>query len=59
MQIWDRHPTSEILKTLEMELAKAKNELRCAKNDVEKTTNRVNFMLSAVHHLQNKKDMKI
>jgi hypothetical protein len=40
-----------------MELAKAKNELQCAKRDVEKTNNRVNFMLSAIHHLQ--KDMKI
>jgi len=57
MQIWNDLNHSEILKTLEMELAKAKNELQCAKRDVEKTNNRVNFMLSAIHHLQ--KDMKI
>lgn len=57
MQIWNDLSHAEILKTLEMELAKAKNELRCAKNDLEKSTNRVNFMLSAIHHLQ--KDMKI
>lgn len=41
-----------------MELAKAKNELRCANADVEKANNRVNFMLSAVHHLQKNEDLK-
>lgn len=40
-----------------MELAKAKAELNCAHRDVEKAKNRVNFMLTAVHHLQQKQDM--
>ena len=41
-----------------MELAKAKNELRCAQQDINKTHNRVTFLLTAIHHLQ-EKDMKI
>lgn len=40
------------------ETAKAKNELRCAKADIDKTQNRITFLLTAVHHLQ-QKDMKI
>jgi hypothetical protein len=40
-----------------MELAKAKNELQCLRKDAEKVNNRLNFVLSAVHHLQEKQDM--
>jgi len=32
-----------------MEIAKAQNEIRCAKADVEKASNRLAFCLSAVH----------
>lgn len=44
-----------------MELAKSKAELKCLLADAEKVNNRVNFMLSAVHHLQTRdiKDLKI
>lgn len=44
----------EIMKTLEMELAKAQNELRCAEADVQKSKNRIAFVLTAVHHLKDK-----
>jgi len=44
-----------------MELAKSKAELKCLLTDAEKVNNRVNFLLSAVHHLQTRdtKDMKV
>ncbi len=58
MQIWKQKTTAEILKTLEMELAKAKNELKCLTQDAGKVSNRVNFLLTAVHALQDK-DLKI
>lgn len=44
----------EILKTLEMELAKAQNELRCAEADVQKSKNRMAFALTAIHYLKDK-----
>jgi len=60
MQVWDRHPTKDILKSLEMELAKAQNELNCAKGDIEKIASRVAFCLTAIHNLKKRhEDMKI
>lgn len=53
MQIWNKHTPQEILQTLEMELAKAQAELRCAETDIQKAKNRIAFLLTAVHHLQN------
>jgi len=40
-----------------MEIAKAKNELRCAEKDMNKAQNRIAFTLSAIHHL-NDRDIK-
>ena len=54
MQIWNKHSLSEILKSLEAEIAKAQNELNCAKRDVEKASNRIAFVLSAVHNLKDR-----
>lgn len=39
---------------MEMEIAKAQNELRCAKGDVEKASNRIAFCLSAIHNLKHR-----
>lgn len=44
---------SEIIQTLEMEIAKANNELKCAHTDVEKANNRIKFCLTALHYLKN------
>lgn len=41
-----------------MELAKAKSELHCAEADIRKAKNRIAFIMTAIHHLQNK-DMKV
>lgn len=54
MQIWQQHSTTEILKSIEEELAKALAELRCARNDIEKAQNRIRFTLSAVHALKSR-----
>ncbi len=43
------------MKSLEMEMAKARNELRCAQGDLNKINNRVAFVLSAIHAI---KDME-
>ena len=39
---------------MEMEIAKAKNELRCAEADVAKANSRIAFVLSAIHNLNNR-----
>lgn len=54
MQIWDNHKTKDILKSIEQEVAKAQNELACAKGDVNKAQKRMAFALSALHNLHNR-----
>tara|TARA_R110000796_G_scaffold104919_2_gene214895 strand:- start:256 stop:432 length:177 start_codon:yes stop_codon:yes gene_type:complete len=54
MQIWETKTIPEILKSIEAEIAKAQNELRCAKADVEKASNRIAFTLSAIHNLNDR-----
>ena len=39
---------------MEAEIAKAQNELRCAKGDVEKASSRIAFCLSAIHSLKDR-----
>jgi len=41
---------------MEMEIAKAQNEIRCAKADVEKASNRLAFVTSAIHNLKDRLD---
>jgi len=57
MEIWERHTTQEILRSLETELAKAQNEINCASRDVEKASNRLSFTLAAIHQIK-KRDIK-
>lgn len=57
MQMWENLTPADIIKTLEQELAKAQNELKCAEADINKSRSRIAFLLTAVHYL--KKDMKV
>lgn len=52
MQIWENHSTPEILKSIEQELAKAQNEIRCAAGDLNKAKNRLSFATTALHALK-------
>ena len=52
MQRWDNHSTAEILKSIEAEVAKAQNEIKCAHRDIEKASNRLGFTISALHSLK-------
>jgi hypothetical protein len=45
MDVLDRKTDTEIVRTMLAEIAKASNELRCARGDLEKAHNRVNFLL--------------
>lgn len=52
MKIWNDHSIQEILTSIEAEMAKAQNEISCAKKDVEKASNRVAFVNSAIQNLK-------
>lgn len=58
MQIWDKHTTKEILNSITGEVAKAQNELNCAKRDIDKASGRIQFCLSAIKHLTENRDIK-
>ena len=51
MQIWETKTTQEILKSLNAEVAKAQNEIKCASGDIYKAQGRLQFCLSAIKHL--------
>tara|TARA_R110002153_G_scaffold36739_3_gene108447 strand:+ start:113 stop:274 length:162 start_codon:yes stop_codon:yes gene_type:complete len=51
----------EILKSIEQEIAKAQNELKCANADIEKAKRRLSFTTTALHSLKKRniiEDMK-
>ena len=52
MKIWNDHTIQEVLTSMEMEIAKAQNEVKCARADVEKASNRLAFITSAIHNLK-------
>lgn len=45
----------ELLKSLLAEAAKARNEINCASGDIQKATNRLNFILLLVNELLDRK----
>lgn len=42
---------SQKIKTLEAEIAKAKNELACLQGDADKINSRLKFVLSGIHNI--------
>jgi hypothetical protein len=54
MQILDNKSDSELLESLIQEIAKATNELRCAKADIDKAQSRIKFLLVLAHTLINR-----
>lgn len=51
MDLIDSKTNEELLKSLLAEIAKAQNELRCARNDVEKASNRLKFAIMVANTL--------
>ena len=45
----------ELLLSLLAEIAKAKNELKCARGDIDKATSRINFLVVVANELINRK----
>lgn len=51
MDILDKKTDTELLQSLIAELAKAGNEIKCARNDLDKATSRQRFLLMLAHKL--------
>jgi hypothetical protein len=56
MDILDSKTDKELLKSLLAELAKAKNELACAKGDIDKISSRIGFLLVVTNTMINRKE---
>lgn len=51
MDVLNSKTDSELLKSMLAEIAKTANEIRCAKGDIDKATNRLSFLLVLVNTL--------
>jgi len=48
----------ELIKSLEAEIAKSFNELKCAQGDLDKINSRVRFALAALHTIKDRKEQR-
>ena len=55
MDVLDSKTDKELLQSVLAELAKTSNELRCAKQDIDKITSRLSFLLVVTNKLINRK----
>lgn len=51
MNILDQKSDKELQQSLLAEVAKASNEIKCARQDLDKATSRLNFLLVVVNEL--------
>ena len=51
MDILDSKSDKELLQSLVSEIAKATNEIKCAKADIDKAQSRIRFLLVLAHTL--------
>jgi hypothetical protein len=49
MDVLDNKTDKELLESLIAEIAKATNEIKCAKGDLEKAQSRIKFLLVLAH----------
>lgn len=54
MDLLENKTDDELIRSLLAEIAKAKNELKCAKADIDKATSRINFLVVVANELMNR-----
>lgn len=54
MDVIDNKNDKELLQSLVAEIAKASNELKCARGDLDKAQSRIKFLLVLAHELMNR-----
>lgn len=58
MDVIDNKSDKELLESLIAEVAKATNELRCAKGDLDKAQSRIKFINLVLHTLIDRQEIK-
>jgi hypothetical protein len=58
MDIIDSKSDQELLQSLIAEVAKATNELKCARGDIDKAQSRIKFLLVIAHTLIDRQEIK-
>jgi len=58
MDLIEHKSNKDLLKSVLAEIAKAKNEIRCAQADLIKSTNRLGFSLLVLNKLINREEDK-
>lgn len=58
MKELEDYTEQELLQSIEAELAKTSNELRCAQGDLNKSNSRLRFALAALYAIKTKQDTK-
>lgn len=58
MTVIDSKTSDELLRSLLAEIAKATNELRCAKGDVDKAQSRLTFTVALLNELIKRQEIK-
>jgi len=56
MDILDKLSENELTQTLIAEIAKATNEIKCDRADIDKAQSRLRFILVVAHELINRKE---
>lgn len=56
MEILDSKTDKELIQSIIAEIAKTSNEIKCAKNDLEKAQSRLSFVLAVANTLINRKE---
>ena len=54
MDILENKSDRELLQSLIAELAKATNEVKCARGDLEKANGRIKFLMAVTYELMNR-----
>jgi len=54
MDVLDTKSDKELLQSLLAEIAKARNEIKCAKGDIDKAQSRISFLIVVANELLNR-----
>lgn len=58
MDVIDQKTPEQLLQSLLAETAKASNELRCARGDIEKAQGRLQFVVAVLNNLIERKEIE-
>lgn len=58
MQVVKDKTDQDLLQSLVAELAKAQNEIACARGDLDKASSRLKFVLMVVNELKDRKEQR-